>query len=118
MTPSLPTCPYCNADLRVQAPALQGGRLVCARCGEPFRAAQDDAIAGGSPPTRPVDNAIQAGHPLPGPPSSSIPRRPNRILGLGILSGMAVVAVVALIFALQTQTYRRANDIRGKGVNR
>src|SRR5438105_3548952 len=116
MTPSLlSTCPYCNASLAGAGTVARQGRVVCPRCGEPLP--PSGAIQAAAPPTEPSSTAIQAGVPAQ-PPAGSMRRRPNRILGLSILGGMAVIAVVALVFALRTQTYRRSNDIRGKGISR
>lgn len=99
------TCPYCNAPLPAPATALATmARPPCPRCGEPVPAALWPAPSGqfaaGQPPIAPT--AAAAPDPALGPR--------KRRTALVVFGVMAVMAVVALAFALKTVATRRQRD--------
>lgn len=93
------TCPFCNAPLDAGAFMRCEDKLSCGRCGEPL----------------PTNFALEKHHePVPVTPSALPPKpfRANRRVALAVVGVMAVMALGALIFALRTQSFRRANDYR------
>src|SRR5262245_14328709 len=108
MTADLPTCPYCNAQVPLSAPAPAGQRLTCPRCGETFvlrEAFSPDAIQ--AVPGVEVPRAA----PVPAElPSSRNRAGVNRRVAAVVLGVMACLALAGLGFALVTQQQRRAND--------
>jgi len=102
--PSDLSCPYCNSPAVVPVGAHPGQRIPCARCGEsfPYRAAADDRFTA-SPPPMP----LPALPPMPAPPE----RFSNTGIALVILSVMIVMALIGLLYALQTAAIRRSYDV-------
>jgi hypothetical protein len=95
------TCPYCNTPAAAPPGARPGQRIPCPRCGEsfPFRGPSDDAFTPSVPPPEPPQ--------APAPP----PRRlSNGQVASLLLGGMAVMAVIGLVYALSTQGIRREYD--------
>ena len=122
------TCPFCNAQLPIDSPRAIGVKTLCPRCQEPLPPALELAnksglsVQEGISPTnptgqghgQPLADSVQEGLSLGDHSFPPKPRRANRVLGLYLVGGMAVVALVTLVFALRTTGARRANDFRGK----
>jgi hypothetical protein len=90
-------CPFCNAELPALTTSPTTPQTACPRCGEPV-ASDRFAVRAGPPPGSP---------PEPAPPNlEQRKRRTLRVL-LGVMLGMATVA---LVFALMTQRIRRERD--------
>jgi hypothetical protein len=102
MPSDFPTCPYCNTPVAPPPGARAGQRIPCPRCGEsfPYRGPSDDALAPSPPP------------PVPPQPAAPPQRLSNGQVGALILGGMAVMAVIGLVYALGTQGLRRDYDFR------
>jgi hypothetical protein len=88
------TCPYCNTPLLAELT----GHVICPRCGETVRSVDAEGT-----PARPVA-------PLASTPSV----RSNSQLAAMILAVMLLMASIALIYALYTTRFRRANDTKGQ----
>lgn len=95
------TCPYCNALVPLPAEARLGDLLTCPRCEERFALRNVAAPTASASPETPAP---------PLPPSVAPRRFSNRAIGLGVLGVMLVMAAIGTIYALQTQSFRRAND--------
>src|SRR5438105_4073840 len=89
-------CPFCNAELPPLSASPLAPRTPCPRCGEPVPSdrfpVDATAIAAGPPPVKP-----------------SLPDRKRFTLRV-LLSIMAGMAALALVFALLTQKTRRDRD--------
>jgi hypothetical protein len=114
------TCPYCNTEVP-ESGILADHRAVCSLCGETFR-----ILSSQTPASRHIQPAagITGITPAPTPatldtPPGIAPRKPltNRLLGAIILGVMLVMASLALVFALLTQSVRRSYDtgLPGRG---
>src|SRR5262245_20140451 len=88
------TCPYCNTPLLAELT----GHVICPRCGETVRTVDAEGT-----PARPIA-------PLASTPSG----RSNSQLAAVILAVMLLMASIALIYALYTTRFRRANDTKGQ----
>ena len=108
--PDTPFCPYCNAATPLPPGTRTGQRVVCPRCGEsfPWRGAvwEDGTL----PPPRTAES-LPAVPFRPPAPVKAAPRRPsNALVAVAVLGGMALLALVAMTFALQTVGVRRDHD--------
>src|SRR5438105_3339315 len=90
MTSEILSCPYCNSRISVSAAEAAGPRVRCPRCGDTF-----PHHTGAVPAT--VNGAPM---PLPPPALQSPGRLSNTAIARLVLSGMAALAVAALIYAL------------------
>ena len=102
MPNTLAACPFCNAELPPLPAPPVGPRTPCPRCGEAV------------PSERfPLQTAIVAGPP---PPLAALPSNVpgNKKTARIVLSVMAGMAVLTLIFALYTQQIRRQRDYRDR----
>ncbi len=112
MTSQATNCPYCNSSVAVPDDVSSGQRISCTRCGESF------AYRAVSVPNTAVSAAPSPGYSAhePGlmPAASTIesPVRPlsNRTIGLLVVGVMIVMASIALLFALDTESVRREHD--------
>jgi hypothetical protein len=113
MGPETVSCPYCNTEVVLTDPPSAGARLRCPRCHESFpnRAARwnpdrlPQGAASGDPVIPPATLLLDES---PGSPAPS--RRSNRSIVAPLLSIMAGMALVGLVFALLTQQQRRLRD--------
>jgi hypothetical protein len=105
---SAASCPYCNAELPPLPAVAPSLRVPCPRCGEPVPRERFPVLQG---------VAAGCGPDLPKP--AAVLRTPEgkRMTARVVLSIMAGMAALALVFALLTQKMRRDNDFRGSGVN-
>lgn len=94
------TCPYCNALVPLPTEARLGDLFTCPRCEERF------ALRNVAAPT--AREAPET--PAPAPPPVAPRRFSNRTIGLSVLGVMLLMATIGTIYALQTQSFRRAND--------
>jgi hypothetical protein len=98
------SCPYCNSPAAVPPGARPGQRIPCPRCGEsfPYRGPTDDRVTPSAAPA-----------PAP-PPDAVAPARhlSNRAVALVILVGMAAMAIIGLVYALNTEAIRRSYDVK------
>jgi hypothetical protein len=92
------SCPYCNAPVPVPYPPPANGRVFCQRCEEAV------AIAG-------VNDEASTTAPVPSPAAASRPS--NRAIAGLVIAVMLGMAALGLAFALQTISFRRANDTKG-----
>lgn len=93
------TCAYCNAIVPVPASAGSGQRIPCPRCGEVFPYLPGQAVEGANEDwSSSTEAPVAAG-------------LSNRALGLLVLSGMGLMALLTLVAALQTVGIRRGNDL-------
>src|SRR5439155_3268432 len=92
------TCPYCNAPVPVADAVPLGGRVSCPRCEETVTVRD----AGTSTP----DAASVE------PPAGPL-RASNRAIAGLMVAVMVGMAAFGLSFALRTQAFRRANDVKG-----
>jgi hypothetical protein len=90
-------CPYCNATISLNPDAAAGPRIQCPHCHDSF-------------PNRAVTNG-QASSALAELAGSNL-RLSNATLARLIVGGMALLAVVGLIYALATVNYRRSKDFK------
>jgi predicted Zn finger-like uncharacterized protein len=108
MTPESLSCPYCNAQFTLPAAEAGATRVRCPRCGDTF-------------PHRPTGAGLAAvnGPPAPavaGPGQPAVPARPPAWpVARVVVAIMAGMAVVGLIFALATQSFRRQIDRSRRG---
>jgi hypothetical protein len=109
------TCPYCNAYVPAPAkgPVALDGRVVCPRCGELFTPPPGSYV--GQPADGPTMEAILGDTPVS---LKEKPRGRNRLVGLGLLALMAVMAGTALTYALVTTAVRRAHDTGSRQTSR
>src|SRR5262249_47020627 len=91
-------CPFCNADATIPPGSRDGQRVSCPRWGEDFVYHGPD-VAGEAAPAAAA----------PGPV-----RRSNRTVAVTVLGIMALMATVALVYALSTVAFRRGNDFPKK----
>jgi hypothetical protein len=106
MTQATRHCPYCNAAINVPDASSAESRLVCERCGESVPLSGHE-ISDGILTERPAA-AFDQGERFAGSGRPS-----NRRLAVLILTVMALMACVGLMFALRTQPFRRARDLPG-----
>src|SRR6267378_6971691 len=96
------SCPYCNAHVP-RPDSMPGARVLCPRCGEmfPYRLTEgvDDSPRFADPARNEIEGLGSAG-----------PGVSNKAVAAAVLGVMLVMAVAGLIFALQTETLRRAHD--------
>src|SRR5437660_1440552 len=97
---STATCPFCNAELPPLPAASANERVPCPRCGEPVPASRF-----------PVGPAATSHAPSADPTEMQQRKRATLFLLLGIMGGMALIA---LIFALMTIDLRRSRDPKVK----
>jgi len=97
------TCPYCNAVVPLPAGARPGELIVCPRCEERFQLRN---VASGVA-SAPRDSSRGAD----ATPLAGTPRFSNRTIGFMIVGVMLFMASVALVFALNTEAFRRSNDL-------
>ncbi len=102
------TCPYCNAYVRLPTVGTVAfdGRIVCPRCGESF-IAPPGSYANQPDTAGPTIESIRGDTPVSPRPK---PRGRNRVVGLGLLALMVVMAGVGLAYALWTTDLRRIHD--------
>jgi hypothetical protein len=100
------TCPYCNAFVSVPEPPA-GPRLECPRCGEtfPYHGPAPGEV-GPALPRPEVNGETAEAVPAPRPAR----RWSNRSVASIVLLLMGLMAVGALVLALETQGVRRAHD--------
>jgi hypothetical protein len=123
MIPERISCPYCNSQVNLTGPLEVGQRIPCPRCGEqfPFHPAQKEkgeasnADQGGRIEegiTNAVPKPFAPGFAIRDPRSATPPtgRWSNRTVAAVLLGGMAVMALLGLVFALMTESVRRAHD--------
>jgi hypothetical protein len=105
-------CPYCNSFVAVPEQVGTDQRVPCPRCGAsfPYRVQKANGITPSSPsddqPQPFAANSSGLDTPYAAPPR----RWSNRTIGAIVLGGMAVMAVLGLVFALNTQSERRSRD--------
>jgi hypothetical protein len=112
MTSQATNCPYCNSAVAVPDGLSSGQRISCTRCGESF------AYRAISVPNTAVTTAPSPGYSarkpggLAGPSVVEAPVRPlsNRTVALLVVGVMIVMASIALLFALDTESVRREHD--------
>ena len=106
MTRATRHCPYCNAAINVPDASSAGSPVVCERCGESVPLPGHE-LSDGIPTETPAaafdegERFVSSGRPS------------NRRLAVLILTVMALMACLGLVFALRTQPFRRARDIPG-----
>jgi hypothetical protein len=95
---STTTCPFCNAVVPLDEAAH--GRVTCPRCGEavPVPALNGDYVA-------PAATATVSA------PSSVSRRQHNRLLGLGVVVGMLILAAVVALLLINTRGKRRLSTL-------
>ncbi len=91
------TCPYCNALLSDAPDVFLDQRVCCPRCGEALPDRQPSPIPHGERLQIPVAASPAAG-------------RNTRITAAAVLSAMALMAGIGLVYALYTTGDRRAHD--------
>lgn len=96
---SATTCPFCNAQVAVDAADRAGARIQCPRCGEAFPIEDAD----GPVSFRVADPSVVD---TPATPT----RYSNRAVAGIVLAVMLFMALLALRFALSTTEFRRSLD--------
>ncbi len=108
MTSQAINCPYCNSSVVLPDEVASGQRISCTRCGEAFAYR---AISG---PSSAISAAPPSGYSARQSTTSTVepPVRPfsNRTVALFVVGVMIVMASIALLFALETESVRRAHD--------
>jgi hypothetical protein len=103
-------CPYCNSEVALAGGFSSGGQVRCPRCQEtfPYRAGeQSPELDNGQPvlsePTEPQVEPVEA-------PASPPRHWSNRSVAGVVLTVMACMAGIGLIFAWYTTEWRRHRD--------
>jgi hypothetical protein len=103
-------CPYCNSEVALADTTASAGRIRCPRCEEsfPYRSGEQTQDRDNGPPA--IDEDAKPRELAADVPALRSRHWSNRSVALLVLTVMACMACIGLIFAWSTKEWRRQRD--------